>query len=157
MSDSLWPHGLYSSWNSLGQNAGVGSLSLHLPNPGIEPGLPSCRWSLPAEPQGKPKYTGVGSLSLLQRIFRTQESNQDRLHCRQILYQLIYQGSPSTEVNKAIFQKKFSYGQMTLNNTPYNISVLEIYSAFVHIISFKKSCSRETIFTLIDSFPKPIW
>ena len=28
MSDSLWPHGLYSPWNSLGQNTGVGSLSL---------------------------------------------------------------------------------------------------------------------------------
>ena len=31
--------------------------------------------SLPAEPQGKPKNTGVGSLSLLQQIFLTQESN----------------------------------------------------------------------------------
>ena len=28
MSDSLWPHGLYSPWNSLGQNTGVYSLSL---------------------------------------------------------------------------------------------------------------------------------
>ena len=27
VSDSLWPHGLYSPWNSLGQNTGVGSLS----------------------------------------------------------------------------------------------------------------------------------
>ena len=26
-SDSLWPHGLYSPWNSPGQNTGVGSLS----------------------------------------------------------------------------------------------------------------------------------
>ena len=39
-SDSLRPHGLYSPWNSPGQN------------------------------------TGVGSLSLLQGIFQTQESNQ---------------------------------------------------------------------------------
>ena len=31
--------------------------------------------SLPAEPQGKPKNTGVGSISLLQGIFPTQESN----------------------------------------------------------------------------------
>ena len=31
--------------------------------------------SLPAEPPGKPKNTGVGSLSLLQGIFPTQESN----------------------------------------------------------------------------------
>ena len=28
VSDSLWPHGLYSPWNSPGQNTGVGSLSL---------------------------------------------------------------------------------------------------------------------------------
>ena len=38
--------------------------------------------SLPVEPKGKPKNTGVGSLSLLQRIFLTQESNQGLLHCR---------------------------------------------------------------------------
>ena len=31
--------------------------------------------SLPAEPQGKPKNTGVDSLSLLQRILLTQELN----------------------------------------------------------------------------------
>ena len=37
--------------------------------------------------------TGVGSLSLLQGIFPTQESNQSVLHCRWILYQLSYQGS----------------------------------------------------------------
>ena len=43
---------------------------------------------------GKPKNTWVGSLSLLQLIFPTQESNQGLLHCRQILYQLSYQGGP---------------------------------------------------------------
>ena len=35
---------------------------------------------------GKPKNTGVGSLSLLQWIFPTQESNRDLLDCRRILY-----------------------------------------------------------------------
>ena len=49
--------------------------------------------SLPAEPPGKPKNTGVGSLSLLQQIFPNQESTWGFLHCRQILYQLSYQGS----------------------------------------------------------------
>ena len=43
---------------------------------------------------GKPKNSGVGSLSLLQRIFPTQKSNQGLLHCGHILYQLSYQGSP---------------------------------------------------------------
>ena len=45
------------------------------------------------EPLGKPKNTGEGSLSLLQRIFTTQEANQGSLHCRWILYQLSYQGA----------------------------------------------------------------
>jgi len=49
--------------------------------------------SLPAEPPGKPKNTGVGSLSLLQWIFLTQESNRGLQHCRQIVYQLSFQGS----------------------------------------------------------------
>ena len=98
MSNSLWPHGLYSSWNSPGQNTGVGSLSLlqgNLPNPGIESRSPALQVdSLPAEPQGKLENTGVGSLSPLQWIFLTQELNWGLLHCRRILYQLSYEGSP---------------------------------------------------------------
>ena len=77
-------------WNSPGQNTGVGSL----PSPGIEPMSPALRAdSLPAEPQGKPKNTGVGSLSLLQQIFPTQESNQGLLRSWQSLWQLSYEGS----------------------------------------------------------------
>ena len=49
--------------------------------------------SLLSEPPGNPKNTGVGSLSLLQWIFPTQESNWGLLHCRRILYQLSQQGS----------------------------------------------------------------
>ena len=58
MSDSLWPHGLYSPWNSPGQN------------------------------------TGVGSFSLLQGIFPILWLNPGLPHCRWILYQLSYKGSP---------------------------------------------------------------
>ena len=44
VSDSLQPHGVYNSWNSLGQNTGVGRLSLLQGIfPGIDPGLPHCR------------------------------------------------------------------------------------------------------------------
>ena len=42
--------------------------------------------SLPTERPGKPKHTEVGSLSLLQRIFLTQELNRGLLHCKRILY-----------------------------------------------------------------------
>ena len=46
MSNSLQPDGLYSPWNSLGQNTGVGSLSFLQgisPTQGLNPGLPHCR------------------------------------------------------------------------------------------------------------------
>ena len=56
MSNSLQPHGLYSPWNSIGQN------------------------------------TEVGSCSLPWGIFPTQELNPVLPPCRQILYQLNYQG-----------------------------------------------------------------
>ena len=70
-----------------------------LPNPGIELKSPTLQVdSLPAEPQGKDKNTGVSSLSLLQRIFPTQESNQSLLHCR-ILYQLSYREVPMKDGN----------------------------------------------------------
>ena len=63
-------------------------------NPGIELRSPTLLAdSFPPEPQGKPKNTGVGSLSLHQRIFPIQELNWGLLHCRQILHQLSYQFS----------------------------------------------------------------
>ena len=40
------------------------------------------------------KNIGVSCRALLQGVFPTQGSNPDLLHCRQILYQLSYQGSP---------------------------------------------------------------
>ena len=66
-----------------------------LPNPGIKPRSPTLQAnSLPCETPRKPKDTGVGSLSLFQETFPTQESSWGRLHCRQSLHQLSYQGSP---------------------------------------------------------------
>ena len=64
-------------------------------NLGIEP-TSTTLWvdSLPSEPPGNPKNARVGSLSLLQGIFPTQESSWGLLHCRWILYQLSYQGIP---------------------------------------------------------------
>ena len=54
VSDSLWPHGLYSPWNSPGQNTRVGSLSLLqgiFPTQGLNPSLLHCKADyLPAEP-----------------------------------------------------------------------------------------------------------
>ena len=89
--------------DSPGKNTGVGCHALlqdlpnpgDLPIPGIEPRSPALQAdSLLSEPPGKPKNMGVGSLSLLQGNFLTQESNRGLLHRRQTVYQLRYQGSP---------------------------------------------------------------
>ena len=90
VSDSLRPRGLYSPWNSPGQNTGVGRHSLLqgiFPTQGLNI---AGRFFLPAEPQGEPKNTRVGSLPLPRQIFQTQKLNQGLLHCRRILYQLSY-------------------------------------------------------------------
>ena len=85
--------GLYSPWDSPGQNTGVGNLFLLqgiFPIQGSNPGLPRCRRILyQLSHQGSPGNTEVmSSLSLLQGIFLTQD--QGVLHCRWILYQLSY-------------------------------------------------------------------
>ena len=58
VSDSLRPHGLYSPWDSPGQNTGVGSLSLLqgiFPTQGSKPRSPTLQAdSSPAEPPAKP-------------------------------------------------------------------------------------------------------
>ena len=121
VSGSLQPIGLYSPWNSPGQNTGVGSHSASVTwrKPGVNfdscmldvclwPLLLSWKWkslsrvSLFVTP-GTVLYslwnslgqnTRVGSLSLLQWIFPTQGLDPHLLHCRQILYQLSHKGSP---------------------------------------------------------------
>ena len=100
MSDSLWHHGLQParllcSWGFSRQEHWSGLPCPppgDLPNPEIKPRSPTLQAdSLLSEPPGKPKNTGVSSLSLLQGNFQTQESDQGLLHCRHVLYQLSYQ------------------------------------------------------------------
>ena len=59
MFNSLWPHGLYSPWNSPGQNTGMGSFSILqgiFPTQGSNPGLPHCRQILyQLSHQGSPR------------------------------------------------------------------------------------------------------
>ena len=87
----------------------------YLPNPGMEPRSTTLQVdSLPAEPQGKPKNTGGGRLSLLQQIFPTQELNRGLLHCRQILYQLSYQGSKGVKIG--LFKKISNHVAISLSN-----------------------------------------
>ena len=52
---------------------------------------------------------GVGCQAILQGIFLTQGSNPGLLHCKQILYHLSHQGSPTNSISDEKFQlfKKF--------------------------------------------------
>ena len=60
---TLRAHGLYSPWNSPGQDTGVGSLSLlqgNLSNPGMEPRSPHCRQIFyQLSDKGGPNKTGA--------------------------------------------------------------------------------------------------
>ena len=85
------PSGSSVHADSPGYNTGMGCHALlqGFSHPGIElRSLALQADSLPSEPLVKPNNTGVGSLSLLQGNFPTQESNQGLLLCRRILYQL---------------------------------------------------------------------
>ena len=118
VSNSLQPHELYNPWNSPGQNLEwvAFPFSRDLSNPGIKRRSPTLQaYSLPGEPQEKPKNTEVGSLSLLQQIFPTQESNQGLLNYRWILYQLSYEGSPNMTLKVTFFFKLFILYWSTVN------------------------------------------
>ena len=68
-SDSLRPHGLYSPWNSPGQNTVVGSLSLLqgiFPTQGLNPSLPHCRQILY-------QLSHKGSPRIMPAIWRVKE------------------------------------------------------------------------------------
>ena len=78
MSDSLQPHGLYRilqarilDWVAFSFSRGSSQ-----PRDQTQVYHIAGRFFLPAEPPGKPKNTGVSSLSLLQQIFLTQGLNQ---------------------------------------------------------------------------------
>ena len=64
-------------------------------------------WARLCDPPGssvRGKNTGVGSLSLLQRIFPSQRSNLGLLHGRRIHYHLSHQGSPTEGAGGSSFQ-----------------------------------------------------
>ena len=81
-------------------------------------------------PRNSPgQNTGVGSLSLLQRIFPTQESNPGLSHFRQILYQLSHKGRPQTIICSCDFiiipgvwncKNTFLMGQTWAENSEIN-------------------------------------
>ena len=108
VSDSWQPHGLYSPWNSLGQNTRVGSCSLLqgiFPTQGSNPGLPHCRWILyqlshkgnprilewvaypfSSRSSGPRSQTGVSCILLWVLMTLAVSRRTDKVFCRMPLY-----------------------------------------------------------------------
>ena len=83
---TIFLNSIYMRYGGVGVSRSVMPDSLR-PH-GLQPTRLLCSWDFPG------KDTGVGGHFLLQGIFPTQGSNPGILHCRQILYQLSYKGSP---------------------------------------------------------------
>ena len=83
---TIFLNSVYMRYDGVGISCSVMPDSLR-PH-GLQPTRLLCLWDFPG------KDTGVGHHFLLQGIFPTQGSNPGILHCRQILYQLSYKGSP---------------------------------------------------------------
>ena len=94
-----------------------------LPNPGIEPRSPALQAdSLPAEPHGKPKNPGVGSLSLLQRPFLPQESGSPALPMDSLPTEL--SGKPLVRmaiIEKPVNNKHLGGGGMKKRKPSYSV------------------------------------
>ena len=108
VSDSLWPHELYIVLGIL-QARILEWVTVPFSRGSSQPRSPALQMdSLSAKPKGKPENTGVDSLFLLQWIFLAQELNPGLLQCRQIHYQLHYQGSPWVSINRIFFSRNVS-------------------------------------------------
>ena len=117
VSDSLRPRGLYSPWNSPGQN------------------------------------TGVGSLSLLQGIFPTQEWNLGLLHCRWSLYQLSYQGSP--EMGEGAPKCVTAENEKALKLV--NLEWCWLSKKMIKVAKWSKSCHMDKQFDFFVELQKAKW
>ena len=103
--------------------------------------------------------TGVCSLSLLQGISPPLESTQGLLHCRQILYQLNYQGekiiiinyqgSPSVLIHCCInWYNHFGKPFLSIELNDLVIQLLSVHSTEMHSSDHPKTCIRMFIAAL---------
>ena len=133
MSDSLWPHRLYSPWNSPGQNTGLSSLSLHqgiFTTQGLNPGLLHYRQILQLSHNWSPRILGC-----LAYPFSNGSPypgiQLTLLHCRWILYQPSYQGSPYyNKVKVNCYKLGWGLG------VPWSYIILNITSNYLCVCKF---------------------
>ena len=88
--------------------------------------------------------TGVGSLSLLQQVFPTQELNQGLLHCRRILYQLSYQRSPQAHKHVRLYvnlTRSLAMFNFFCNSSCQRVPIphVSFYLSFLLTLGFSKT------------------
>ena len=131
--------------------------SRDLSNLGIEPRSPSLPAdSLPSEPPGKLRNTRMGSLSLLQGIFLTQESNLCLLCLLQagslpVLYwqhlgSPVLVDSPSyLEINNSAFGA--SHVALVVKNPPFSAGDIRCeFDPWVGKIPWRRACPYTPVF-----------
>ena len=150
------PWTIHSPWNSLGQNTGVGSLSLLqriFPNQGLNPGLPHCRWipyQLSYQGGPKPKLTNKKSCKLSHSFHITQNDiKMDHLseHISKITKYHLTSTLNLSELNDSLFRLfgmlffpyvKISWKtQLSATKQVNNINKLQVLNSEHWVISFK--------------------
>ena len=126
MSNSFPPLGLYSPWNSPGQNTGVGSLFLQgiFPTQGLNPGIPHCRWILyQLSHKGSPQCREKMGTNFKDRLWSGSHCNQSTLLSR-LIRSVIPISSKNLEEGD---WRHFGLGGVRQDNLGYIFGRREIY------------------------------
>ena len=125
---TLPPHGLYSPWHSLGQNWSGQPFPApeDLPNPGIEPkSLALQADSLPAEPQRKPKNTGVVAYPFSTGSSRPRDGTQvSRIPGRHLTVEPPGKSTKKVDLAKIILKKNKMEGISLPNIKVYYVATV---------------------------------
>ena len=89
--------------------------------------------------------TGVGSPSLLQRIFPTQGSNPGLLSCRQVLYQLSHKGTP--RILERVAYPFSSRASRPRNRTRVSCIAGGFFTNWAVRAAPQNSCQNESVFS----------
>ena len=111
---------------------------------------PLCPWNFPG------KNTGVGTHSLLQGIFSTQESNSGLLYCRQILYHLSHQGSPNQLKVPFLVRARMEGTLRESHSTACDLSQWRQPRPRWELIAFSKRRRKESFWPSIQIHPTKI-
>ena len=121
VSDSLWPHGLYSPWNSPGQHTEVGHLFLLQGIcQGSNPGLPYCRQILyQLSHKGSSRILEWVAYPFFSRFSWPRNGIGVSCIAGRFFYQMSYQGSPKSLSHVRLFATPWTKQSMEFSRPKY--------------------------------------